>query len=109
MRVHGPAARTGVETIERYGQFADRGGTAEVAAQTWTDAGFDNETTASWLDARCFDAQAARALAELGVTPRQAAARTRDGGGGYIETIAFKVAAGDLTARQGAARTLSSR
>jgi len=109
MRVYGPAAKTNVETIKRYGQFADRGGPPEVAAQAWTDAGFDDETTAKWLEARCFDAQAAHALAELGVTPGQAAVRTRDGGGGYIDTIAFKVASGDLTARQGTARTLSSR
>ncbi len=50
-----------------------------------------------------------RALAGLGVTPEQAAVRTRDGGDGYIDTIAYKVANGDLTPRQGAARTLSSR
>ncbi len=108
MKVYGPAAKTGVETIERYGQLADRGGAAELAAQSWTECGFDDETTGRWLEARCFDAQAALALAELGVTPRQAAVRTRDGGG-YIDTIAYKVANGDLTARQGAARTLSSR
>lgn len=109
MEVYGPAAKTGVETIRRYGQLADRVGTAEVAAKTWTDAGFADEMTARWLEARCFDVEAASALAELGVTPEQAAVRTRDGGGGYIDTIAYKVANGDLTARQGAARTLSSR
>ncbi|MGI8439122.1 MAG: hypothetical protein ACR2NV_02800 [Thermoleophilaceae bacterium] len=109
MKVYGPAVRTSVETIRRYSHFADRGGAAEVAAQAWTDAEFDDETTARWLEARCFDAQAARALAGLGVTPEQAAVRTRDGGDGYIDTIAYKVANGDLTPRQGAARTLSSR
>jgi hypothetical protein len=109
MRVYGPAARTSVETIRRYSPFDDDDGAAETAAQAWTDAGFDDEPAARWLEARCFDAQAARALAELGVTPGQAAVRTRDGGGGYIDTIAYKVASGDLTARQGAARTLSSR
>lgn len=109
MKIYEPAARTGVETIRRYGEFADRGGSAEAAAQAWTDAGFDDVVTARWLEARCFDAEAARALAELGVTPEQAAARTRDGGDGYIDTIAFKVANQDLTPRQGAARCLSSR
>lgn len=108
MRVYEPAARTSIETIERYGQFADRGAGAEVAAQMWTDAGFADEMTTRWLDSRCFDARAARALAELDITPEQAAVRTRDGGGG-IETIGHKVANGDLTARQGAARCLSSR
>lgn len=109
MRVYEPEARTGIETIKRYGPLADRGGAAEVAAQAWTEAGFEDEMTARWLDARCFDAGAARALAELGVTPEQAAARTRDGGGGEIETIGWKVASGDLTPRQGAARSMSSR
>lgn len=109
MKVYEPAARTGVETIRRYGEFAAPGGDPAVAAQAWTDAGFDDATTARWLEARCNDPQAARALADLGVTPHQAAARTRDGGGDYRDTIAHKVANGHLTARQGAARTLSSR
>jgi len=103
-----PAPKTSIETLKRYPQLADRSGDPEVAAQAWTDAGFDDEMTARWLEARCFDAQAARALAELGVTPEQAAARTRDGGG-HIDTIAYKVANGDLTPRQGTARCRSSR
>ncbi len=109
MRVYEPPAKTSVETIRRYGELADRGGAAEAAAQAWTEAGFDDEMTARWLEARCFDPQAARALAELGVTPEQATVRTRDGGSDYIDTIAYKVAHGELTPRQGAARTLSSR
>ncbi len=109
MKVYEPAARTGATTIREYGELADRGGDAGAAAQAWTDAGFDDAMTSRWLAARCFDAAAARALADMGVAPEQAARRTRDGGGGYIDTIAYKVAKGDLTARQGAARTLSSR
>jgi hypothetical protein len=109
MKVYEPAARTSVETIKRYGELAARGGDPGVAAQAWTNAGFDDAMTARWLDARCQDPQAARALADLSVTPNQAAARTRDGGGDYVDTIAHKVANGDLTPRQGAARTLSSR
>ena len=108
MKVYEPPAKTSVETIKQFGELADRGGDPGVAAQAWTDARFDDATTARWLKARCFDAQAARALADMGVTPEQAAARTRDGGGGR-DTIAHKVANGDLTVRQGAARTLSSR
>jgi hypothetical protein len=108
MEVYEPAARTGLETIKRYGRFADRGAGPAAAAQAWTEAGFSDELTARWLEARCFDPGAARALAELGVTPEQAAVRTPDGGGD-IDTIAYKVANGDLTARQGAARSLSSR
>jgi len=110
MEEYWPAAKTSVETIRRYGEFADRGGDAGSAAQAWTEAEFDDELTARWLEARCFDAQAARALANLGVTPEQAAKRTRDGGDDhYVETIAYKVARGDLSARQGAARAGSSR
>ncbi len=109
MRIHEPPPETSVETIKRFGEFADRGGSAEDAAKAWSDAEFDDETTAKWLEARCFDPKAARALADVGVTPGQASARTRDGGDRSIGTIAHKVASGDLTARQGAARCMSSR
>lgn len=108
MKIYEPERRTGAETISRYGELADRGGEPAEAAQAWTDAGFDDAMAASWLEARCFDAAAARALADLGVTPGQAGKRTRDGGE-YVDTIAYKVAAGDLTSRQGAARCMSSR
>jgi hypothetical protein len=108
MEVYEPAAWTSVATIRQYGDFAARGDPG-AAAQAWTDAGFDDSMTSRWLAARCFDAPAARALADMAVVPEQAAKRTRDGGGGYVDTIAYKVANGDLTARQAAARTLSSR
>jgi hypothetical protein len=106
---HWGRARTSVDTIERFGELADRGEDPAAAAKAWTDAGFDDEETTRWLDARCFDPEAARALAELAVTPAQATKRTRDGRRDYIDTIAFKVASGDLSARQGAARAGSSR
>ncbi len=109
MEVYEPPARTNAETIRRHGELADRGGDAEVAARAWTEAGFSDQVTGRWLEARCFDPGSARALAELGVTPGQAAVRTRDGDGDYIDTIAYKVASGDLTPRQGAVRCLSSR
>ena len=109
MKVYEPASSTGATTIRQYGELADRGGDPGAAAQAWTNAGFGDAMTARWLEARCFDAVAARALADMGVAPEQAAKRTRDGGRGYVDTIAYKVANGDLTARQGAARTLSSR
>ena len=101
--------RTSVDTIMRYGELADRGEDPAVAAKAWTDAGFDDEGTAKWLEARCFDPEAAAELAELRVTPGQASKRTRDGRRDYRDTIAFKVASGDLSARQGAARAGSSR
>jgi len=102
-------SRTSVDTISRYGELADRGEDPAVAAKAWTAAGFDDDQTARWLEARCFDPQAARDLADLAVSPGQASKRTRDGRRDYLDTIAFKVASGDLSARQGAARASSSR
>jgi hypothetical protein len=108
--MHWGAARTSVDTITRYGELADRGEDPAVAAKAWTDAGFDDEMTGRWLEARCFDPVAARDLADLGVTPGQASKRTRDGAGeSYIDTIAYKVSMKQLSARQGAARAASSR
>ena len=109
MKEYWPTPTTGADTIREFGELADRGKDPELAAQAWTDAGFDDEATARWLRARCFDPEAARALADMGVSPEQAACRTRDGGDGRPNTIGHKVASGDLTARQGAARALSSR
>jgi hypothetical protein len=106
---HWGRARTSVDTITSFGELADRGEDPAQAARAWTDAGFDDEETAKWLEARCFDPAAARDLAELRVTPAQATKRTRDGKRDYKDTIAFKVASGDLSARQGAARAGSSR
>jgi len=108
MKEYWPAPKTSAETVRRYGELADRGEGPDSIAQAWTDAGFDDEVTARWLEARCFSPDAARALADADVTPAQAAKRTRDGGG-YVDTIAFKVSKGDLTVRQGAARCMSSR
>ena len=106
---HWSRSRTSADTIARFGELADRGNDPEVAARAWTDAGFDDDETAKWLEARCFDPVSARELADLRVTPGQATKRTRDGRRDYIDTIAFKVASGDLSARQGAARAASSR
>ena len=106
---HWSRARTSVDTITRFGELAELGADAAAAAKAWTDAGFDDEETAKWLEARCFDPQSARELADLAVTPGQARKRTRDGRRDYLDTIAFKVASGDLSARQGAARAGSSR
>ncbi|MBV9820449.1 MAG: hypothetical protein JOZ07_19135 [Solirubrobacterales bacterium] len=107
MRIHRPTPITRAETIVGHSEQTARWDDAERAARAWTRAGFDDATMARWLRARCFEPAAARALADLGVAPEQAAVRSREGGS--IDTIAGKVAAGVLTARQGAARALSSR
>ncbi len=109
MSTHWGRSRTTAGTISRFGDLAEHVGDPADAAKAWTDAGFDDEQTAKWLEARCFDPESARELDDLRVTPGQAAKRTRDGKRDYIDTIAFKVASGDLTPRQGAARTMSSR
>jgi hypothetical protein len=110
MPMHWGAARTSVDTIKRYGELAERGEDPADVARAWTEAQFDDEMTGRWLEARCFDPEAARDLADLGVTPEQAAKRTRDGAGeSYIDTIAYKVSMKELSARQGAARAASSR
>jgi hypothetical protein len=104
------ASSTKAETINSFGELFEQGSDPAEVAKRWTDAGFDDETTRRWLQARCFDPEAARDLADLGVTPGQAAKRTRDGAGeSYIDTIAYKVSKGQLSARQGAARAASSR
>jgi hypothetical protein len=102
-------SRTSADTIARFADLGEQVGDPTDAAKAWTAAGFDDEETAKWLQARCFDPASARELAELRVTPAQASKRTRDGKRDYIDTIAFKVASGDLSPRQGAARASSSR
>jgi hypothetical protein len=109
MKIYGGGVETNVATILRYGDFADQGGDPQAVADAWTAAGFDDDRTAAWLDARCHDPQCARALVDLDVTPMQASKRTRDGSGDYIDTLAFKVSQGDLSPRQCAARARSSR
>ena len=106
---HWSRSRTSADTITRFGDLAEHVGDPDDAAKAWTDAGFDNDETAKWLEARCFDPEAARELADMAVTPGQASKRTRDGRRDYLDTIAFKVASGDLSPRQGAARAASSR
>ena len=108
MKVYRSAPTTRAETIRGFGALGDRGGSSEAAAEAWTAAGFDDESTARWLRVRCFDPGAASALAKLGVDPAAVRVRTRDGGGS-LDTIGYKVANGDLTPRQAAARALSSR
>ncbi len=87
------------ETLARYGDDALRGAeTIEAAARNWLDAGFaDAEEIDDWLGARCFNPHYARSLDAAGFTPEQAALRTRQGRADYEETIAYKLAAGDLT------------
>ena len=87
------------ETLARHGDDALRGAeTIDTAARNWLDAGFaDAEEIDDWLGARCFNPHHAQSLDAAGFTPEQAALRTRKGRADYEETIACKLAAGDLT------------
>ncbi|MCA1567530.1 MAG: hypothetical protein LC803_18145 [Acidobacteria bacterium] len=87
------------ETLRRHGDDALHGGAnLDAAARAWLDAGFaDPEEVDDWLAARCFDPRHAQTLDAAGVTPEQAALRTRAGRAPYEETVAYKLAHGDLT------------
>jgi hypothetical protein len=87
------------ETLARHGGDALPAGTSPAAAaRLWLDAGFaDAEEIDDWLAAHCFTPRHARTLDEAGVTPEQAALRTREGRALYEETVAYKFAHGDLT------------
>lgn len=84
--------------IERHGEAASAGAPAETAAHRWVSRGFtDADDVEAWLAARCFDPEQAAALEEAGLTPEQAALRTTEGRGRYEDTLAHKLARGDLT------------
>ena len=91
------------ETLRRHGEDAVPGGDVsgdglDATARAWLVAGFaDAEEVDDWLEARCFDPYHAQRLDAAGVTPTQAALRTRAGRADYEETIAYKFAQGDLT------------
>lgn len=100
------------EIIERYAEAARGGGgdsssssssgssgaSPEETARSWIDAGFeDAEEVAEWLDAGCFSARGAHAMELAGITPEQAAMRTRAGTADYEERIGYKITRGDLS------------
>ncbi|HYG11773.1 MAG TPA: hypothetical protein VD835_17635 [Pyrinomonadaceae bacterium] len=86
-------------TLRRHGGDALPGGAnPDEAARAWLDAGFDDPGEVDdWLAARCFDPRHAQTLDAAGFTPEQAALRTRQGRADYEETVAYKLAHGDLT------------
>ena len=86
------------ETLARHGADALRCATVDAAARDWLEAGFaDAEDVDDWLGARCFDPRHAGMLDAAGVTPEQAALRTREGRAAYEDTVAYKFAQGDLS------------
>ena len=84
--------------LERCGETATRGESPSSVAREWAAAGFDSaEDVEDWLRARCFRAAGAKALDDAGLTPEQAAIRTREGAADYEDTIGFKVSNGELS------------
>jgi hypothetical protein len=86
------------EALCRHGEDARQNTNVEAAARAWLEAGFtDAEEVDDWLGARCFDPRHAQTLEAAGITPEQAALRTRAGRADYEETVACKFSRGDLT------------
>jgi len=86
------------ETLRRHDDALTIGANLEAAARAWLDAGFaDAEEVDDWLRARCFEPRHAQTLEAAGITPEQAALRTRAGRTDDEETIACKFSRGDLT------------
>jgi hypothetical protein len=83
------------DVIEHHGHLANLGNPDDTT-DTWAAAGFDAHEVDEWLNAACFAPDAAQDLADAGVTPRQAAMKTKAGAGDYTDTVGFKVSNGDL-------------
>jgi hypothetical protein len=88
-----------IEVLRRYDEAAlTDESSVEEAAREWIAAGFaDEEEIDEWLDARCFTAQGALGLEQRGITPEQAALRTRAGTKDYEDTIGYKIINNDLS------------
>jgi hypothetical protein len=83
------------DVIERHGYFAHRGD-PDGGCEAWEEAGFVAGEVDEWLNARCFDPDAAEDLDDVGITPEMASSKTGAGNGGYFDTVGYKVAVGDL-------------
>jgi hypothetical protein len=83
------------DLIERHGHIA-HGGDPDAATEAWEETGLDAAEVEEWLKARCFNPSAAEDMADAGITPEMAMMKTDAGSGDYVDTVAFKVATGDL-------------
>ncbi len=88
-----------IEVLRRYDESVTPPESfVEEIARKWLAVGFaDEEEIEDWLNARCFTAQGALALEQRGITPEQAALRTRAGTKDYEDTIGFKIINDDLS------------
>jgi hypothetical protein len=83
------------DVVERHGEFA-HGGDPQSSVEAWEETGLSPAEVGEWLAARCFDPGAAEDMADAGITAEMAAMHTHAGSGDYLDTVAFKVAAGDI-------------
>lgn len=83
------------DVVERHGHFA-HGGNPDDAAETWAECGFEAHEVEEWLRARCYDPNAARDLVDAGLDAEMAAMKTSAGSSDYVDTVGFKVSAGDI-------------
>ncbi|HWS54022.1 MAG TPA: hypothetical protein VN228_07850 [Pyrinomonadaceae bacterium] len=91
-------ARAVSSVLARRGADATGGRDPAEVAREWVGQGFDDaEEVEAWLDAGCLDAAGARRLEEAGITPEQAALRTRAGASGEEDTLGRKLSRGDLS------------
>jgi hypothetical protein len=87
------------DVVQRHGHFAHTGNLDDTT-EAWGEAGFEADEVDEWLNARCFDPSSARDLADVDVSPIDAAMKTSAGRGGYTDTVGFKVSARDLAVEE---------
>ena len=86
------------DALARSGPRATGGRAAELVAREWLEEGFDDaEEVSDWLRARVFDAAGARRLEDAGITPEQAAMKTRAGADDDEDTLGSKLVRGELS------------
>lgn len=70
----------------------------DATFRAWAEQGFDDpEEVEAWLAAGCPNAAHARLLDDAGITPEQAALRTDEGATPSPDTLARKLARGELS------------
>ena len=70
------------DVIERHGYLAHRGD-PDGAGEAWEEAGIEAGEVDDWLNARCFDPDAAEDLDDVGITSEIASSKTGTGNGSY--------------------------
>jgi hypothetical protein len=66
------------------------------ACEVWEETGFEAGEVDEWLNACCFDPDTAEDMDDVGINPEMASMQTEAGNGDYVDTVGYKVAAGDL-------------